>query len=149
MNRSVYREQDFGFGQLMLTLRTAIGITQDELATLLGVSRQSVSDWEAGRKYPKNEHLRTFITLAFQRCAFAAAREADDIRALWKTARQKVLLGKALGVTRRSGCRTTRWKYTGPSCMGIPPRYGVRLPMLKAKPFLTPVWMVGWECRIL
>lgn len=95
MNRSVYREQDFAFGQIMLTLRTAIGITQGELATILGVSRQSVSDWEAGRKYPKSDHLKTFITLAFQHHAFAAGQEAEDIRALWKAARQKVLLDEA------------------------------------------------------
>jgi hypothetical protein len=36
MKRFSYREQDYGFGQAMLSLRTAIGLTQTDLAQLLG-----------------------------------------------------------------------------------------------------------------
>ena len=35
MNRSSYGERDYAFGQLMLTLRTHIGLTQAGLAELL------------------------------------------------------------------------------------------------------------------
>jgi transcriptional regulator with XRE-family HTH domain len=38
MKRSSYGEQDYAFGQAMLTLRTTIGLTQAGLAELLGVS---------------------------------------------------------------------------------------------------------------
>ena len=38
MKRSSYGERDYGFGQAMLTLRTAIGLTQAGLAEFLGVS---------------------------------------------------------------------------------------------------------------
>jgi transcriptional regulator with XRE-family HTH domain len=37
--KAAYRERDYAFGAAMLTLRTAIGLTQAGLADLLGVSR--------------------------------------------------------------------------------------------------------------
>ncbi len=92
MKRSAYRERDYAFGQRMLTLRSAIGLTQARLAALLGVSRQSVADWESGGKYPKAEHLTQFVALAIAHQAFHIGQEAEEIRALWKAAHQKVLL---------------------------------------------------------
>ncbi len=53
MKRSSYGEQDYAFGQAMLTLRTNIGLTQAGLAELLGVSRRAVGKWEAGGAYPR------------------------------------------------------------------------------------------------
>jgi transcriptional regulator with XRE-family HTH domain len=70
-------------------------LTQAALAVLLGVSRRTVGDWEAGNKYPNVEHLKEFIALAVQRGAFATGREADEIRALWQAAHQRVLLDEA------------------------------------------------------
>ncbi len=92
MKKSSYREQDSVFGKLMLTLRTAIGLTQARLAALLGVSRNAVGGWEVGQSYPKAEHLKQFLALCVQQQAFAAGREAEEIRALWRAAHQKVLL---------------------------------------------------------
>ena len=63
MKRSSYREQDYPFGQLMLTLRARIGLTQAGLADLLHISRRAVAEWEAGLAYPKTEHLKAFIAL--------------------------------------------------------------------------------------
>src|ERR1700738_4394280 len=93
MKRSSYGEQDYAFGQAMLTLRTSIGLTQAGLAELLGVSRRAVGKWEAGGAYPKAEHLKALLRLAVQQGIFPAGREAEQIRAFWKTAHQKVLLG--------------------------------------------------------
>src|SRR4051794_40860742 len=76
----------------MLTLRTAIGLTQAGLAQYLGVSRRSVGDWEAGNNYPKPEHLKHFIELAVQQKVFPTGREEEEVRALGRAARQKVLL---------------------------------------------------------
>ena len=90
--KSSYRERDYTFGQAMLTLRTAIGLTQAGLAKYLGISRRAVGEWEAGSSYPKVEHLRNMITLGVSQQAFTAEHEAEEIRALWKAARQKVLL---------------------------------------------------------
>src|SRR5437016_12986283 len=92
MKRFSYRERDYSFGQAMLTLRTTIGLTQAGLADLLGVSRRAVGEWEAGSSYPKAHHLQHLIRLAMQQHAFPPGREAEEIRALWQAARQKVLL---------------------------------------------------------
>lgn len=92
MRRSSYRDQDLVFGQLMLKLRMAIGLTQAGLADFLHVTRRAVGGWEAGESYPKANHLKQFIALALRQHAFTAGREAEEIRDLWRAARQKVLL---------------------------------------------------------
>ena len=95
MKGSSYRDRDYAFGQAMLTLRTAIGLTQARLARHLGVSRKAVGEWEAGLTYPKTEYLKAFIALAAQQQAFPLGREAEEIRAFWHAAHQKVLLDEA------------------------------------------------------
>src|SRR2546427_584444 len=95
MKRSSYGERDYAFGQMMLTLRTNIGLTQAGLAELLGISWRAVAAWEAGSSYPKAERLKQLITIAVRQHAFAAGREAEEIRALWKAAHTKVLLDEA------------------------------------------------------
>jgi transcriptional regulator with XRE-family HTH domain len=92
VKRHVYRERDYAFAQLVLTLRTAIGLSQVGLAERLGASRRAVVDWEGGLSYPKAERLKQLIILGMQQHAFAAGREEEEIRALWKAAHQKVLL---------------------------------------------------------
>lgn len=87
-----YGERDYAFGQAIVTLRTAIGLTQAGLAQFLGISRGAVLGWEAGRNYPKAERLKRFIALGVQQQAFAAGREEQEIRARWQAAHQKVLL---------------------------------------------------------
>jgi len=95
MKRSTYGERDYAFGQRMFTLRTSIKLTQAALAERLGVSRQTVVEWEAGSSYPTAERLQQLIALGVRTSAFPAGREAEEIRALWKAARQKALLDEA------------------------------------------------------
>jgi transcriptional regulator with XRE-family HTH domain len=76
----------------MMKLRTSIGLTQANLANLLGVSRRAVGEWEAGSNYPKAEHLQHFIALCVQQHVFEREREEEQIRELWKMAHQRVLL---------------------------------------------------------
>jgi WD40 repeat protein/transcriptional regulator with XRE-family HTH domain len=95
VKRHVYRERDYAFAQLVLTLRTAIGLSQVGLAERLGASRRAVADWEGGLSYPKAERLKHLIALGMQQQAFPAGREEEEIRALWKAAHQKVLLDDA------------------------------------------------------
>ncbi len=90
-----YSERDYAFGQMMLTLRTHIGLTQAGLADRLGVSRRAVAEWEAGSSYPKAERLKQLIALGVQQQAFPAGREEEEIRALWRAAHQKLLLDEA------------------------------------------------------
>ncbi len=92
MNKALYGERDYAFGQLMMTLRMTIGLTQAGLAKRLGVSRRAVSEWEAGSSYPKAARLKLLIELGVQQKAFASGSEAEEIHALWSAAHQKVLL---------------------------------------------------------
>lgn len=75
----------------MMTLRTAIGLTQAGLADLVCVSRQTVVGWEAGSSYPKPHHLKQLIALSLQQQTFTPGQEAEEIRTFWKAAHQKVL----------------------------------------------------------
>src|SRR5258706_4156059 len=95
MRGSSYRERDYAFGRVMLTLRTKLGLTQTELADALGVTRRAVGDWEGGLTYPNADHLKQFVVLAIERQAWPFGREAEEVRALWQAARQKVLLDEA------------------------------------------------------
>src|SRR5713226_666922 len=95
MKVSSYRERDYAFGRVMLTLRTRLGLTQTALAGILGVRRRAVIDWEGGLTYPKADHLKQFVVLAIERRAWPFGREAEEARALWQAAHQKVLLDEA------------------------------------------------------
>ena len=95
MQQLPYNDADYAFGQLMLTLRTAIGLTQAAIGDYLGVSRRAIGAWESGDRYPTAHHLKQFIALAIQQQAFPAGREEEEIRTLWRLARQKVLLDEA------------------------------------------------------
>src|SRR3989454_1038307 len=95
MKRSSYGERDYAFGQTMLTLRTAIGLTQAGMAEHLGVSRHAGGEWEAGSSYPKAKHLKALLALAVEQQAFPAGREEEEIRAFWQAAHQKVRLDES------------------------------------------------------
>jgi transcriptional regulator with XRE-family HTH domain len=45
------------FAQNLAALRKEKGLTQEDLADLLNVSRQSVSKWESGKGYPNMERM--------------------------------------------------------------------------------------------
>jgi transcriptional regulator with XRE-family HTH domain len=92
MQRFSYGERDYAFGQIMLSLRTALGLTQASLAELLGVSRKAIIRWEAGETYPKAEHLKALLAFAVEQQAFPIGREEEEIRAFWHAAHQKVVL---------------------------------------------------------
>src|SRR5258708_36929905 len=92
VKKSSYGERDYAFGQLVLGLRTSIGLTQAGLARQLDISRQAVVGWEAGSSYPKASHLKALIALAVKEQVFPVGHEEEEIRALWKAAHQKVLL---------------------------------------------------------
>src|SRR2546425_5244363 len=108
MKRFSYSERDYAFGQIMLTLRTTIGLTQAGLGDLLGVSRRAVARWEAGSSYPTVERLKQLITLGVQQQAFPAGREEEEVRALWHAARQKLLLDEAWLAALLGGPRPAR-----------------------------------------
>ena len=79
MRRSSYRERDYAFGELILTLRSAIGLTQAGLSAQLGISKRAVGEWEAGSSYPKASHLQALIALAVKEQVFPVGHEAEEI----------------------------------------------------------------------
>jgi transcriptional regulator with XRE-family HTH domain len=103
MTGSSYGERDYAFGQLMLTLRTTIGLTQASLGDRLGVSRHAVAEWEGGSNYPKVERLKQLIALGVQQQVFPAGREVkENVKSIVKygrfthtkpPCRQRMLLG--------------------------------------------------------
>src|SRR5712691_3322348 len=165
MSCHTYRERDYAFGQAMLTLRTSMSLTQVELARFLGISRVAVQGWEAGRSYPKAEHLKRFIALGVKLQAFAAGREEEEIRVLWKAAHQKVLLDEpwlssmleerpppltsmptegssanALPVARSAPRRRVDWD----DALAVPSFYGRKLEMTTLEQ-----WVVQEHCRVV
>src|SRR5260370_7125074 len=91
MKVSSYRERDYAFGRVMLTLRTRLGLTQTELADMLGVRRRAVIDWEGGLTYPNVDHLKQFVVLPIERQAWPFARQPKELRALSQHSRQQSL----------------------------------------------------------
>ena len=136
MTRHTYRERDYAFGQAMLTLRTRIGLTQASLAGLLGVSRRAIGEWETGLNYPKGEHLQHFLELCVQQHVFEPEREEAEIRALWKTAHQRVLLDEAWlsAVLARTSTASAPVEETGAATVTAPPG-----PVPLAPPIETPL----------
>jgi transcriptional regulator with XRE-family HTH domain len=90
MKKFSYHQRDYAFGQIMLTMRTRVGLTQAELGKILGVSRKAIGDWERGSSYPQAEHLKQFIALAIHYRAFPAERIVEEVHAIWERANQKV-----------------------------------------------------------
>lgn len=169
-----YRDRDHAFGQSMLTLRTAIGLTQAGLAEVLHVTRHAVGQWEAGGSYPKADHLKRFIALAVEHRAFSSGHEAEEIRAFWQSARQKTPIDdswlSALLAAPASGAnQAARETFTAAWPEGATPQTGaneaakVRRPRLDwgdalAVPHfygrewelnLLEEWVVGERCRVV
>jgi DNA-binding XRE family transcriptional regulator len=72
---------------LLLTLRGRAGLSQRELAALLGVSERAIQAWEGGLSYPSATSLQRLIALHVERGTFTAGREAEEAAALWQAAR--------------------------------------------------------------
>lgn len=53
------------FGKKLQELRKQKGLTQEELAGALYVSRTAVSKWESGRGYPNIESLKAMAKFFF------------------------------------------------------------------------------------
>ena len=61
----------------ILSLRKKSGMSQEELALKLGVSRQSVSRWEAGTAYPDAQNLRALSIIFAVSADFLLNDEAE------------------------------------------------------------------------
>src|SRR5260370_38277299 len=72
-----YRERDYAFGQMILTLRTHIGLTQEGLGERLGGARRAVAHSEAGLNYPDKEHLLPLIAPVVPHRVFPPGQRAE------------------------------------------------------------------------
>ena len=72
------------YRSLALVLRGRSGLTQRDLAALLGVSDRAIQNWEAGLSHPTGGHLKHLIALYLRRGVLTAGREAEEAAELWE-----------------------------------------------------------------
>ena len=54
---------DFEFGNYLYGLRKRAGLSQRELADMLGITNKAVSKWEVGKAKPSTDMIRKLATL--------------------------------------------------------------------------------------
>src|SRR5258708_38059964 len=79
--------RDYDFADRALALRQRAGLTQGELAALIGVGVRSIQAWEAAVSYPGADRLQQLIAVHLEHGGFAVGREMDEASALWEAAR--------------------------------------------------------------
>lgn len=91
-----YKLKDHRFGLLALTLREKAGLTQTEVARVLGVSERTIGHWEGGTAYPAAANLKELIKLYLYKRAFAENQEIDEAKVFWEQAAESASRRKAL-----------------------------------------------------
>src|SRR5579859_2302829 len=79
--------RDYDFADRVLALRQRAGLTQGELAALIGVGVRSIQAWEAAVSYPGADRLQQLIAVHLEHGGFGVGRELDEASALWEAAR--------------------------------------------------------------
>lgn len=73
------------FGEQLASVRRSSGLTQEQFAEQLQVSRQAVSKWESGRGYPEIEKILYICNRYQVSIADMFAEEAPPPRAIRRT----------------------------------------------------------------
>src|SRR5260370_6715442 len=79
--------RDYDFADRALALRQRAGLTQGELAALMGVGVRSIQAWEAAVSYPGADRLQQVIAVHLEHGGVAVGHEIEGGSALWETAR--------------------------------------------------------------
>src|SRR6266851_4524109 len=79
--------RDYDFADRALALRQRAGLTQGELAALMGVGVRSIQAWEAAVSYPGADRLQQMIAVHLEHSGFAVGHEMEEASALWEAAR--------------------------------------------------------------
>src|SRR5258706_8990867 len=79
-----YKLGDFAFAKRLLALRKRAGLTQDEVALMLGVTEKAIRNWEGGSNYPTEFNLRKLIELYLDKNVFSSGQELNEARTLWE-----------------------------------------------------------------
>ena len=61
LEAKVSARRDLPPPQVRKALREGAGLSMDDIAEAVGCSRQAVAHWEAGRRYPRAEHLAAYV----------------------------------------------------------------------------------------
>jgi LuxR family maltose regulon positive regulatory protein len=91
-----YKTNDDPFGLLVLTLRKKAGLTQVELAKLVGVTEKTVRNWERGTDFPSESNLKKLIETYLCRGVFTPGQEREGAKTLWERACQSASRRKAI-----------------------------------------------------
>jgi WD40 repeat protein/transcriptional regulator with XRE-family HTH domain len=85
-NSHNYRPLDYEFGSLIQSYRRKAKLTQRQLAEMVGISKRSVLNWEAGSSYPQIHHLRQLVSIFLDRGCFNRQEEQTEAQFLWEKA---------------------------------------------------------------
>src|SRR6266700_3860623 len=81
-----YKLRDYRFSRWLVTLRKKVGLTQEEVAGVVGVSEKAVRNWESGMSYPTPVNLKKLVEIYLHRGAFLPGQEQAEAKALWEQA---------------------------------------------------------------
>jgi WD40 repeat protein/transcriptional regulator with XRE-family HTH domain len=84
-----YKARDYQVAQNLLMLRTRAGLSQGEVADLIGVHRRTIQNWETSIGYPKEQSLQRLVALYLARGVFAPGQEQAEAEALWQLVSQR------------------------------------------------------------
>ncbi len=73
--------RDYDFADRALALRQRAGLTQGELAALMGVGVRSIQAWEAAVSYPGADRLQQMIAVHLEHGGFAVGHEMEEASA--------------------------------------------------------------------
>ena len=119
-----YKQRDFHFAQLLVTLRKRASLTQEEVALRVGVTERAIGNWEGGSNYPTESNLQKLIELYLDKNAFEPGHEQDEARALWNQLHESV--------PRRVSSFDEQW--CGPTRL----HFARRAPYFLARSFIQP-----------
>src|SRR5436853_2129571 len=91
-----YKTNNDPFGLLVLTLRKKAGLTQVEMAKLVGVTEKAVRNWEGGSVFPSESNLKKLIEIYLCRGVFTPGQEREEAKPLWERACQSASRRKAI-----------------------------------------------------
>lgn len=91
-----YKLKDNRFGLQALTLREKAGLTQAEVARVLGVSERTIGHWEGGTAYPTTTNLKELIKLYLYHGAFSEKNGRDEAKIFWEQVAESASRRKAL-----------------------------------------------------
>ena len=134
---SRYGERDYAFGQMMLTLRTSIGLTQAGLAEQPGcLPARSERSGRRAAVIPKPSISNSSSRWGCSLRPLPLGREAEEIRALWQAAHQKLLLDEHWLAALLGNQR--------PALTLLPPQPVEEIPTPVSRPRPSLRWGRGW-----